>query len=205
MRFRKLAVLAVAAIAVTGLSACNTKVGAAAYVGGHRISDSNVEQYLTPKAVPFQLSSQSGSSQTIVPRSYVLQTLILGRLFNRALADTKGGQPTESQLSAADKSLAQGATQAQQQQQYTKYGFKSSFAALDIRNTTLETILAQRTGATSDAKPIFAEISKLKIPVNVNSRYGSWSPSTFSLTSDPSAGLPSFVTIHPVATSTPTG
>jgi predicted small secreted protein len=196
VRFRKLAVVAVAALAVTGLAGCNTKVGAAAVVDGHRISDSDVTKYLTPKAKPFQLQNSSGTSQTIEPRSYVLQTYILGRLFRCALAATTGGLPTEAELAAADKQITQSQTPAQTQAQYTKYGFKASFAALDIRNSTYEAVLAQRLNATTDAGPILNEIKKLKMPVSVSARYGSWDASTLSLSSGPTDGLPSFVTLE---------
>lgn len=206
MRFRKLAVLVVAAVAVTGLTSCTTKVGAAAVVDGHRISDSDVNHYLTAQSVPFSVSSQSGSAQTIVPRSYVLQSLILGTVFGQALAETKGGTPTEAELAATEQSLAQGATPEQQAEQYTKYGFTSPFAAVDIRNSTLEGILAQRVGVQTEAA-LFAEITKLKIAISVSSRYGSWDAATFSLSSGPGAGAPSFVTLpgQSVAAAPPAG
>jgi hypothetical protein len=198
VRFRKLATIvgiaAVAALAVTGLSACRTNVGSAAVIGGHHISDTDITKYLTPQAKPFQVAGQStGGSQTIVPRSYVLQTLILGRLFEQALADTKGGLPSEGELSAADQQVTQGATKEQEEAQYTKYGFKAPFAKLDVRNSTYEAILAQRLGATQDAGPILKEIKKLNIPVSVSGRYGTWDSSTLSLSDEPTAGLPSFV------------
>ena len=53
-RFVKpISLVAVAAVAVLGLTGCDSKIGTAAVVGGHRVSDSDVSQYLTVKAKPF--------------------------------------------------------------------------------------------------------------------------------------------------------
>lgn len=191
MRLRRtLAVAALAVIVTAGLSGCQNKVGLAASVGGHRISESDVGKYLTVKAVPFTVQGQSGST-TIVPKVYALQALIVNELFDKALADTKGGAPSKAELAAATNSVTSGASEAQQSAQYTKYGFAKNFAQLDIRGSALEGILAQRVGATTTAAPILAEIAKLKIPISVSGRYGAWDPKTLSISE--SGGVPSFV------------
>lgn len=195
--FRKLTVLAaVVGLAVLGLTGCDSKIGTAAVVGNDHISDSDVTQYLTVDAKPFSVQSQSGAPQTIVPRSYVLTALIRAELFSKALAKTSGGIPSDSVVASAEQQLTQGASKAEQQKQYTKYGFKGSFAALDVRDSALEGLLAQRVGATNDAGPIFKAIEDLHLPVSVSGRYGSWDESSLSLKTDPADGAPSFVQLN---------
>ena len=116
MRYRKLTSLvavAGAALAVVGLAGCDSKIGTAAVTGGHKVTDSDVTRYLTAKAKPFSVQSSTGAAQTIVPRSYVLTAIIREQLFTKTLAATKGGLPSESDLTSAQQQLTQGATQAQ--------------------------------------------------------------------------------------------
>ena len=210
MRLRLLrtaAVVASAALAVAGLSACNTKVGLAAVVGGHRISDAEVQKYLTRQAVPFQVPSQGGAPVDIVPRSFVLQTLIEDRLFAAALVDT-GGTPSSKDMATELAQVTQGQTPTQVAQGFTKYGFTASFAQVVVHRSALEQILATRVGATSDFTPLLAEVAKLNIPVSVNARYGSWDARSLGVQTGPSAGVPDFVTLHPSPASgsgSPTG
>lgn len=196
-RFVKpISLVAVAAVAVLGLTGCDSKIGTAAVVGGHRVSDSDVSQYLTVNAKPFSVQSQTGTPQTIVPRGYVLTALIREELFSKALAKTSGGAPSQSEVTAAEQQLTQGASQAQQDKQYTQYGFKASFASLDLRDSALEGLLAQRVGATTDAGPIFKAIENLHLGVSVSARYGSWDESSLALKTDPADGAPSFVQLN---------
>lgn len=189
------AVAAAAVLAVAGLTGCDSKIGTAALVGGHRIHDSDVSSYLTPAAAPFSVQSSSGAPTTIVPRSYVLTALIREQLFERAL-QANGGVPSKGAVDSIEQQLTQGASPAQQQQQYTQYGFRASFAAVDLRDSALETILAQRVGATSDPTPLLDAIAKLHVPVSVSGRYGTWNAAQLGLKSDPSDGAPSFVQLH---------
>lgn len=208
MSFRKLtAALAVAgtAVAALGLTGCGTKVGTAAVVGGHRISDSDVSQYLTAAAKPFSVQSQTGAAESIIPRSYTLTILIQSRLFSAALAKTKGGVPSEGDLSGVEEQLTQGASEKQQQQQYIKYGFEPSFATVDLRNTALEQILAQRLGVTNDISPLLKAVHSLHASISVSPRYGVWDNKSLSLDSAPSDGVPSFVTLHPTSTDAQAG
>jgi len=197
--FRKLTALAAvagAAVAALGLTGCDSKIGTAAVVGGHHLSDSDVQQYLTVNAKPFSVQSQSGAPQTIVPRSYVLTALIREELFSKALAKTSGGMPSQSEVNSAEQQLTQGASTAQQEKQYTQYGFKGSFAALDLRDSALEGLLAQRVGATTDAGPILKAVEDLHLSVSVSGRYGSWDASSLGLKTDPADGAPSFVQLN---------
>ena len=54
-------------------------------------------------------------------------------------------------------------------------------------------VLEQRVKEDGSGTNTNAAISKVKIPVQISPRYGTWDPSTLSLTSDGGAGLPSFV------------
>lgn len=202
MSHRKLIALVAAAgatLAVIGLTGCDTKVGTAAVVGGHRISDSDVSQYLTAASKPFSVQSQGGAPESIVPRSYTLTILIQSRLFSAALAKTKGGVPSEGDLSGVERQLTQGASEKQQQQQYTKYGFEASFAAVDLRNSALEQVLAQRLGLTNDITPLLNAVRKLHAGISVSARYGAWNAKSLSVDSAPNDGVPSFIRLHPTA------
>ena len=193
---RKLTALAaVAGATVLGLTGCDSKIGTAAVVGHDHIKDSDVSQYLTSNAKPFSVQSQSGAPQTIVPRSYVLTALIREELFSKALAKTSDGIPSDSVVASAEQQLTQGASKAQQEKQYTQYGFTASFASLDLRDSALEAILAQRVGATSDAGPLLAAIAKLHLGISVSGRYGTWDTSQLGLETDPSDGAPGFVSL----------
>lgn len=192
-----LVAIAGAALAVLGLAGCDSKVGTAAIVGGHRISDSDVGHYLTADAKPFSVQSQTGSEQTIVPRSYILTVLIQNRLFTDALARTSGGVPSDGDVTTAEGQLTQGASEQQQQQQYTKYGFTASFAAVDLRNSALEQILAQRLKLTTSIQPLVDAVHKLHPNVTVSARYGSWNDDELSIDFGPTDGVPSFVRLHP--------
>jgi hypothetical protein len=198
--FRKLttfaAVTCAAALAVLGLAGCDSNVGTAAVVGGRHISDSDVSQYLTPQAKPFSIQSGSGGSSTIVPRSYVLGVLIRDEVLTRTLAATKGGMPSQSELTSTEQQLTQGASEQDQQKQYTQYGFTPAFAAIDLRDTTLEAILARRVGATNDAGPLLKAVKKQHVTISVSGRYGTWDPNTLSLSYAPAAGAPSFIQLH---------
>lgn len=209
LRLRRIgATLATAALAVAGLSACESKVGLAAVVGGHRITDADVQQYLTRQAVAFQVQSQSGTPVDIVPRSFVLQTLIEDRLFAAALLDTHGGTPSNADLASAYQQVTQGQTPAQLVQSFTKYGFTPAFASVVVHRSEFQAILATRVGATSDYTPLVAEVAKLNIAVSVSPRYGSWDAQNLGVDAGSAAGVPDFVTLHPspaAGSGTPTG
>ena len=69
VRARKLTALAAAVLAVAGLSACRSNVGAAAVVDGHRISESDVHTYLTAQGPTSAGLANAGSG--LVPQSLV--------------------------------------------------------------------------------------------------------------------------------------
>ena len=195
MKFRLLGAVVAAALAATALSACDSKVGTAAYVGGDRITESTVSGYLTPQAVPFTTSTGA----TIVPRSAVLQTLIQAKLFDRALQD-HGGPATPSELAEGRAAILQGSTEQEQTAQLVKDGFKSDFVPVYLDSFSREYVLAKRLNASSSAE-ILAAVQKLGVPVTVNGRYGAWDAKTLSLGEPPT---PSFLTL-PSATAAAAG
>jgi hypothetical protein len=185
-----------AALAATGLTGCGSKVGLAGTVGSHHITDSTVSGYLTSNAKPFSVQSQSGPPATIVPRSYTLTALIRESLFTKALAASSGGVPSSSDLAGVEAQLTQGASSADQAKQYTQYGFKAKFAKLDLRDSALEAVLAQRVKATNDARRLLKAIHDLHLHVTVSGRYGEWDSSQLAVRAQPTDGAPDFVHLN---------
>ncbi len=190
MKHRPLAAVAAAAVTVTVLAGCDTKVGAAATVGSQTIRESEVEQYLTDKAKP--IPSQGG---TIIPRSYVLQDLILQTLLTKALA-AHGGVPSAATLRNVEDQLKQGRTAKELSAGYTRYGFEAKAAEFDFRVHALESLLGNRTKAQTIAA-LAKTVNDLHVPVSVNRRYGAWDPASLSISTSNGAGLPSIVKLQP--------
>lgn len=199
MRLAKLATIGIAAaLVLSGCTSTSSKAGAAAYVSSTRISDSTVDSYLT-KAGP-----DADKAATAAPRTTTLNELIQNELYTQSLAAT-GEVPTTAQLNAVhDDAL----TLLQQSQTLgadydaaltkaaASYGLEASFATLALQTLELEYIYIQRSKVTTPDE-LAASISKLKLPVDVSTKYGAWNPSALSLDSSPSAGVPSFVNLAP--------
>jgi hypothetical protein len=170
VRLRRIAACAAAALALCGLAACGggTKAGAAAFVGGTRITDADVNRYLTVQSTPYS----NGQGQEIRPRVVVLQTLILQELLSKALA-ASGGPPSQSELDRVHDSVLQGATEEQLTSQITKSNFTASFEPVYLRTQELFAVLGERLHATS-ADEVIASVNKHDIGVQVSPRYGTW-------------------------------
>lgn len=199
MRVRLLTALAVAALAVPALSACTTKVGAAAIVDGQRISESEVAHYLTPAAEQVPTQNAAGSATTISPRAYVLDTLINTNLAAKILGNTPAGMPSNNQIVAAKQQSVAGSTVAAFVATFVRHGYTAGFADVLLRERALVVILQSRAQGGVDVTGI---IKKLRFPVAVSARYGSWNAAGLALDTTPTAGVPGFVTLDP-ATSTP--
>lgn len=167
--------LAVLVATVAALAACDTNVGAAAKVGGDRISESDVNGYLTPAAAPFQ----NGQGQQVVPRSFVLQTLIRSELFSRGLA-AGGGLPTPGQIADKTTQLLNGETEAALTQQIVKSGFAARFEPVYLRAQVLLQMYAERVKATS-LIDVYKAVAKLRVPVSTNPRYGPWQAASLAI------------------------
>lgn len=195
MRLRTLSAVAVAALAMTGLTACHTNVGAAAVFNGQRISEATVAKYLTSAAQPVPEQDSNGNTTgTIAPRTYVLGTLLNERLYSEVLAATPTGAPSAGAISSAQQQLLQGTSPDAVTQQYVQHGYQADFATLYLHEQALEQILSTDVQGGLNVKAI---LDKLRVSVSVNPRYGAWDPTTYSLSTSPNAGLPSFLTLTP--------
>lgn len=202
MRVRLLTAVAVAALAVTALSACTTKVGAAAIVDGNRISESEVTHYLTSRAEQVPTQNAAGGATTVSPRAYVLDTLINTELATRILAKTPAGIPPNNQILAAEQQSVTGSTVAAFVATFVRHGFTAGFGELLLRERALVVILQNRA---QGGVNVTAIIKNLRFPVTVSPRYGSWNPTGLALDTAPTAGVPSFVTLDQPSAAAPTG
>ncbi len=183
---RKIGAFGVAVLALAGLSACETKAGAAAVVDGNRINQSDVNKYVDPA---FTLPTPSGTSQAQEPpRIIVLNTIIEDRLMT-ALLKSKNAMPSDAELHALhDEAFAvqlniqQTGTQADDalrgalDHSGLRPGFADVFVrGLELKQAVIDKIQARQQSDIADA------VKKLDIPVSVNGRYGSWSAKDASL------------------------
>jgi hypothetical protein len=187
----------VVVLALAGLSACRTKAGAAAFVGGHRITDSDVNKFLTVKSTPY--TNQSGTE--VRPRSVVLATLIQEQLLEKALT-ANGGAPTDAELGTLKASVLQGATDEQLTTQITGSNFKAAFEPLYIRSQELFGLFGQRTKAQS-SQELVAGLDKIGIRVQVSSRYGTWDSTQLALKNGLDPGLSGVLTLDPTTSAAP--
>ncbi len=90
-------VLCIALLAVATLSACQTKAGAAAFVGKTRISETTVNRYLTRDAT---ITTDPSTGAADNPKSDVLTTLIRTALIDQVFRTLPGNHPTAGELDA---------------------------------------------------------------------------------------------------------
>jgi hypothetical protein len=198
VRLRPLLAAGLALAAISGLAACRTNVGAAAYVNGHRISESDVTKYLTPGAEPIPLADSNGqpTGQTVAPRSWVLRSLVRVQLLTDILGKSPVGAPTEAEINTAEKQLADAATLQKFDTQYVHRGYRAAFPILVLRENALEQIASAelQDSATADKlKPIIDDLSK---KVTMNPRFGTWSAQNADITGNGPA-VPSYLTLKP--------
>jgi hypothetical protein len=188
VRVRRVAACAAVALALAGLSACQTKAGAAAFVGDDRISQSEVNKYVqagftVPSAAP-------GQQQNEPPRVLALDTMIESRLL-AAVLGRSGGVPSDDVLNGLHDKAFSFQLQAQVQGDeadrqlgslLVKSGMKDRFLPVFLRNLELKQAVIDKINAQAQTQ-VAAEINKLGIKVKVNERYGAWSTQTASLTS----------------------
>jgi hypothetical protein len=184
VRIRTLGVIAAVGCAVIALSACNSKIGAAALVNGHTITETRVSGLVTPTSKPF---TPSGGTTQIVPKAYALQTLIRTEIFTEQL-DSIGVHPTAAQEQTAAGAALQGSSVADQTNLLNGYGFSKSFGAVYIQSLALLEIVQEKN--TSSAAVAKAQKFFVDYPVQVNPRYGKWTSSSLTLDS---AGPPDFL------------
>lgn len=204
MRFRNLTTVgaaSVAAVLVLGaLSACDSKVGQAAIVGGHRISESDLSGFVTSAGPSAKvLSAAKAAGQGVYPKTEVIQVLIQQQLFERTLAKN-GGVPSAGELATLhDRAAATflgtqlTGTKLDDYLQTTQssYGYAGKYARTLLRTVELEAALAVAVKASSLAD-VSKAVNKLQLDVSVNPRYGKWQPTTLTL-GGPSSSVPDFL------------
>jgi hypothetical protein len=191
VRARKLTALAAAVLAVAGLSACRSNVGAAAVVDGHRISESDVHTYLTAQGPSTAGVANFGAG--LVPQSLALNTIVQERVLTLTLTRTPGGLPSDAVMRAQHDQAAATLIPAGSQGSVTGaqydsgvaatlggYGLSQKLLPFVVRDLDLEYALVIRTKATTGAD-VARAIAAQHIAVSVNPAYGTWSANAFSV------------------------
>lgn len=194
--YRSLCVLVVALCAAAGLSACSTKVGSAAVVGGQRISERDVARET--------LSTTPDSSTA---RSVVLAYLVKQKLFEQVDARV-GVSLSDVELSAIQTPALRavlGATLPAGQTGVNELagllanqGISRSFAKVFLRSIELEYASAGKLKATS-LTDLQAKVRAMNIGVSIAPRYGSWDKTVQDLQAPKT---PSFLKLNPTASPT---
>ncbi|MDT4902219.1 MAG: hypothetical protein QOH52_235 [Pseudonocardiales bacterium] len=200
MRVRALSAVAAVVLAAAGLSGCRTNVGVAATVDGQRITESDINQFITVNAKPVVEQNSSGGSVTISPRPFVLETLIDVQLLAKLLAATPGGAPSESTIATATAKGLNGSTLTKVAEGAGLHGYTAAFDQQWVRSRVLGTILNNEAQQGLDVRAI---VAKVPFPVSVNPRYGTWDKANLHLASDGNAGLPTFIQLQPTSTTAP--
>jgi hypothetical protein len=210
VRLRALAVTTALALAATGLSACTSKIGQAATYDGHRLSASDVSGYVKNGTKPYA-DQQSGT--TVDPLSNVVATWLQDRIISEAYANRNHGEaPSTTDVRAALAGLSQGIgsdAASYFKTTYDKLGYTPRYSALVLNQQELVILLAHTfEPKVSDAQllsdlqssqalnnQLVAAIGNVHAKISVAGRYGAWDAKGLTLSTVPSAGLPSFVTI----------
>jgi hypothetical protein len=182
-----------AVLAVAGLAGCKTNVGTAAMIDGHRITESDVNDYVSPEAQPVQEQSSTGTVIAVPPRSFVISELIneqLGLDLVRHVARFEGF--TSAQLDARVTATLAGKTPTAEAESLGLKGFPERFYRVVLRVRELGNLLQQQSQAGTDVNKI---LTSLDFPVSVNPRYGSWDKKTYSFNASPS--VPSYLSVAP--------
>lgn len=200
---RTLSLVAVAALATVGLTACQTKIGLAASVNHVQLTNSELDSYVQPGAKPFH----TNSGQTIVQKTFALQTWLLAHNYEAAIV-AHGGPVTPAEDAHARAAELGTHQLSEVEAQFTPYGFTAKMGDLQLFELTQEVVLAKRLlGSGATARTAIAALQNNKISatrihraiqaaaprVVVSPRYGTWSANNLALQSQPHDGLPTFV------------
>jgi hypothetical protein len=200
-RTRALLAALLAVVLAGGLTACQSHVGAAAIVDGHRISESDVHKYLNPAGPSANAVAQARQAGgQLLPKTDVLNFLVQERLFSLTL-QRNGGLPSNAALQADHEKAVQtltgqNVTGAQFDTQIAANllsdGIKLTFLPTLLHVINLEYQLVVRTGATQ-LSDLGRAVSALKVGVQVNPAYGRWDPKNVAVT-EGTAEVPNFIT-----------
>lgn len=184
MKIRILAAVGVCLLGATTLTGCSTKVGSAAVVDGHKISESSLNSYLGPDAKPIQVSQ----TETTSARAFVLQFLVASQVFGDLVQQQHA---SDADRQAARQSVLGTNTDDQLISQLASVGIKSKFEPLYAQ--TLGDYAILNKAANNDSAKIAAQAAKIR--VSVNPRYGSWNATSLQLADLATSQLPSFLKI----------
>jgi hypothetical protein len=209
---RRLPALLAATLALTLLAACRTHVGAAAFVNGTRIGESDVHDLILasgPNAAGVANAQRNGGS-VLNARTTVTSILVTDLVFRAVLA-RRGELPSNATLRQLhDTALAffgaqTGGTQIDESlgANLVENGLKVSLLAKLLDNYELEYVLIQRVKAQSLAD-VSKAVADAKVKISINPAYGAWDAANVRVGSAP---LPPFlkttVTYTPPALSSP--
>jgi hypothetical protein len=189
----RLLVLLVAAVAVLGLAGCQTKTGAAAVVGGSRVTEKDVSDYLV-----------ADGANPARAKLFVLTFLVKERLYSQYLAG-HGGVPSAADLAethddAVSTFLSQdlgtgAAADAQIDKALVAAGVKASLRPTVLRAAGYE--YTALTKINKQADQFFATVGSAGIKVSISPRYGSWDP---KLQDVAAVKVPDFLAVTPTPT-----
>jgi hypothetical protein len=180
---RRVAALAAVAAVVATVSACDVKVGQAAYVGNTSISETDVASYV-------EVDAPAPETGSISAKSFAAQELVKRVLLDELSHDIGGKLPTDAQLSTLhDSALSQvfqttvsGAdADAQLRSAAAQKGLKPKFDGLYIHNIELSTAIGTylQSASTDEQNRLQKAIDGIK--VKLNPRYGTWSTSNLQV------------------------
>jgi hypothetical protein len=208
---RILSACLLAVLAVTGLTACQSKVGQAASVDSQQLSDSDLSGYIQPGTTPY---NDPNSGTQVVPKLFVVENWVRNALVAAAIK-AKGGEPTSAELNAARAALLGRSSIDQAEQAYTKLGYTKKFGDLIVDQSALLVVLIQRIApgiSTSQAisvlqngqagSQLIKAINAAKAKIDVSRRYGNWDAKSLSVTG---SGAPDFVDFGTSASGTTSG
>ena len=192
-----------AALAVVGLTACQTKIGLAASAEGQRLTDSTLSSFVQPGAKTYTDSS-SGTAVTVTPKVFALQNWVDNQIF-ASVVSKHGGAATTAELATARSTVLGSHTAADYQKYYGGLGYTHTFAGLILDQSAILVVLVERLAHTSATNAIqllnsgqsgaalLKSITASKPQVTISPRYGTWNATNLALTSDAGSGAPAFV------------
>lgn len=190
--FRRLSLVAVAALALSALAGCRTNIGTAAVVDGHRISESDVSHYITPGAQPVTENTGTGVTREVAPRSFVVAQLINERLGFAILAKIPSvSSLTSAQLDAKLKQDIAGRSVQSVAEGLGLHGYTTAFYRIVLRVQELSSVIGSAAQNGVDLQQLFRS---LDFPVSVSPRYGAWDQAKLSF--DGTTALPRYLDVQ---------
>jgi hypothetical protein len=178
---------AASVLATATLTACQTHVGTAALVNGHKISESDVRKYVDPAGPSPAVLSQANNDPQ-VSRAVITNVLVGGQVYRIVLAKHGGATGASALRQLHDQALQEllGANangtdlDAQLAAQLRPLGIKLSLLPKVVELYELEFSLIERIGATKAADLVKA-VSDEHLHVSVNPAYGRWNATSMSV------------------------